>query len=126
VRGRRECLLEQLQQLDVKLVSLVAEPGRIGAWLSQSLDDADTDRIGDAREHDRDRPRRLRGRERRLRARREHDVWLERDQFSRQRGQPVEVPLGEAALDHAVVSLAVAKLREPTEQLVLIRRQDRG
>jgi hypothetical protein len=56
-----------------------------------------------------------------LRARCEQDVWLERDQLSRQRGQPVEVSLGEPPLDHEVVSLAVAKLREPSKEGASIR-----
>ena len=57
-----------------------------------------------------------------MRAGREQDIGLERDQFRGQHGQPVQPPLREPSLDHKVVSLAVAELGERPEQGALIQR----
>ena len=45
---RMECLLEQLQQLDMQLFGLIGEAGRIHAGLSQRLDEPDPGRICNA------------------------------------------------------------------------------
>ena len=113
--GCREGVLDELQQLRLKLIRLVAESGCVGAWLLQALDDAQAYWIGDRGKHDRYRPCCLRQRERGLRAGRKQDVWLEGDEFGGELRQSVKLAVGEPTLDREVVPRTVAKLLESAQ-----------
>jgi hypothetical protein len=41
------------------------------------------------------------------------EINLERDQFTRESGKPLELPLGRSVFDHEVAPLDVAKVMEP-------------
>jgi hypothetical protein len=103
-------LLEELQALGACLAHHDCEPGDVAARMREARHVAAADRVGMAREYDRNcRGRSLGGRgvDRR---RRKDDIDLEPDEFFRQIVEPIEPPLGPTVFDGDVVALDPAQI----------------
>jgi hypothetical protein len=107
-------LLQDLQPLAAGLGGLGVKTGDVGAGPIEALDDARSDRIADAGEHDRDGRgrglRRLGGR----RAEPGHDhIGMGCDEFRGKPGQALLVSVGGAKVEDQIPAFVVAELVEP-------------
>src|SRR6516164_879096 len=118
--GQPRCdLPEQLQPFAAETVLELHEAGGVAARAGQTVDQAGTDRIGDAHEHDRQGARSPLQRRHALGATGQHDIRGERDQFRRVLALVFDIVLAPARVDPRVATLAPAQLLQD-----LLERRD--
>jgi hypothetical protein len=109
-------LLEQLQPFAAQAVFELDEAGGVAARPRQARDEAGTDRVGDAGEHDWQGARCLQQRRQRRGARHQEDVGRERDQFMRVFARVSSISPAPAVFDPQVAALGPAQLLQRLQE----------
>jgi hypothetical protein len=123
-RARRHRLFEQRQPLPTQLDSVRGEPRDVPARPREVGDEPRPYRIP-ACDNDRDTLRCLAGGSRCRRTPRDDDIHLEPDQFSREVGEPLDLPPGPALLQDDGLALHIAERVQPLQECVTITRGNR-
>src|SRR5713226_4618101 len=95
----------------------VGQPRDIAAWPRKAGDEPAPNRIGNTSEDNGDGPGRLLGGQGDgCASGREDDINLERNQFGRESGEPLELPLGISVFNHDVAALDVTEVTQSLEE----------
>src|SRR5712692_4615210 len=109
----RKGLREQFQTLADELRSEAGQPRDIAARPRQAGDESARDRIANSSEDNGEGPGRLLGGQGGDCASAGHDdINLERNQFGRESGEPIGLPLGISVFDHEVAALDVTEITQ--------------
>src|SRR5262245_21435166 len=108
----RNGLREQFQTLSDEVRVEVRQPREIAAGPRKAGDEPEPNRIGNKREDNGDCPGRLFGGQSGACDWGQDDINLERNQFGRKSGEPVELPLGISEFDHEVAALDVTEVTQ--------------
>src|SRR5262249_33243739 len=108
----RNGLREQFQTLADEVRAEVGHPREMAAGPRKAGDEPEPNRIGNKREDNGDCPGRLFGGQSGACAWGQDDINLERNQFGRKSGEPVELPLGISEFDHEVAALDVTEVTQ--------------
>jgi hypothetical protein len=92
------------------------QPRDIAARPRQAGDEPALNRIGSRTEHNGEGPGRLLGGQGGGCARSHDDINLERNQFGRESGEPLGLPLGISVFDHDVTALDVTEVTQSLEE----------
>jgi hypothetical protein len=109
-------LLEQFQTLADELRGEGGQPRDIAARPRKAGDEPAQNRIGSSSENNGDSPGRLLGGQDGEAVCGHDDINLQRNQFGRESGEPLQLPLGRSVFDHDVAALDVTEVTESLEE----------
>jgi hypothetical protein len=108
-----EYLLQELEPLGAELGRHQRKAGDVAARTRKARDDAVADGVGAHRHHDRDRARRVAGRQHRRRREGDEHVDLHFHELCRKRRHVLELAFAPADLEPVILALGVTELAHP-------------